>query len=52
MQFLDSKNPESGSSTEYSATSSAPPVTSVPVDSANSNEAPQGDDYIKDDIPF
>ena len=52
MQFLDSKNPESGSSTEYSATSSAPPVTSVSVDSANSNEAPQGDDYIKDDIPF
>ncbi len=51
MQFLDSKNTESGSSPDYSATSELPP-TSAPVDSVKPNEAPEGDDYIKDDIPF
>ena len=51
MQFLDSKMSDS-SNTEYSATPSAQHSDSMPVAPAEASEAPQGDDYIKDDIPF
>ena len=51
MQFLDSKMSDS-SNTEYSATPSAQQSDSMPVAPAEASEAPQGDDYIKDDIPF
>ena len=51
MQFLDSKMSDS-SNTEYSATPSAQQSDSMPVVTAEASEAPQGDDYIKDDIPF
>ena len=51
MQFLDSKMSDS-SNTEYSATPSAQQADSMPVAPAEASEAPQGDDYIKDDIPF
>ncbi|MDP6319769.1 MAG: single-stranded DNA-binding protein [SAR324 cluster bacterium] len=51
MQFLDSKMSDS-SDTEYTATPSAQKSDSMPVGPAEASEAPQGDDYIKDDIPF
>ena len=51
MQFLDSKMSDS-SNTEYSATPSAQQSGSMSVAPAEASEAPQGDDYIKDDIPF
>ncbi len=51
MQFLDSKMSDS-SNTEYSATPSVQQSDSMPVAPAEASEAPQGDDYIKDDIPF
>ena len=51
MQFLDSKMSDS-SNTEYSATPSAQQSDSMTVTPAEASEAPQGDDYIKDDIPF
>jgi len=51
MQFLDSKMSDS-SDTEYTATPSAQKSDSMPVAPAEASEAPQGDDYIKDDIPF
>ena len=51
MQFLDSKMSDS-SETEYTATPSAQKSDSMPVAPAEASEAPQGDDYIKDDIPF
>ncbi len=51
MQFLDSKMSDS-SETEYTATPSVQKSDSMPVAPAEASEAPQGDDYIKDDIPF
>ena len=51
MQFLDSKMSDS-SNTEYSATPSVQQSDSMPAAPAEASEAPQGDDYIKDDIPF
>ena len=52
MQFLDAKMSDSGSNTEYSATPSAPQSNPAPAAPAEANVAPQGDDFIKDDIPF
>ena len=52
MQFLDPKMSDSGSNTEYSATLSAPQSNPAPAAPAEANVAPQGDDFIKDDIPF
>ena len=52
MQFLDSKNTGSESTTEYSSNSSVTQATSTKMEATQSNESPQGDDYIKDDIPF
>jgi single-stranded DNA-binding protein len=52
MQFLDSKMSDSSSNTEYSATAAAPQSNPAPTAPAEANAAPQGDDYIKDDIPF
>ena len=52
MQFLDAKISESGSNTEYSTAPAAPQSITAPDASSKLNEAPQGDDYIKDDIPF
>ena len=51
VQFLDSKMSDS-SNTEYSATHSDQQSDSMPVAPAEASDAPQGDDYIKDDIPF
>ena len=51
MQFLDSKMSDS-SETEYTATPSVQKSDSMPVAPAEASEAPHGDDYIKDDIPF
>ena len=52
MQFLDSKMADSSSNTEYSATAAAPQSKPAPTASADANTVQQGDDYIKDDIPF
>ena len=52
MQFLDSKMSDSSSNTEYSATVADTQTNPVPNGPAEANSAPQGDDYIKDDIPF
>lgn len=52
MQFLDSKMSDSSSNTEYSATAAAPQSNPAPTAPAEANADPQGDDYIKDDIPF
>jgi single-strand DNA-binding protein len=52
MQFLDAKMSDSSSNTEYSATPSAPQSNPAPAAPAETNVAPQGDDFIKDDIPF
>ena len=52
MQFLDSKMSDSSSNTEYSATTTAPQSNPAPNGPTEANAAPQGDDYIKDDIPF
>jgi len=52
MQFLDSKMADSSSNTEYSATAPAPQSNPAPTAPAEANTVPQGDDYIKDDIPF
>lgn len=52
MQFLDPKMSDSGSNTEYSATPSAPQSNPAPAAPTEANVAPQGDDFIKDDIPF
>ena len=52
MQFLDSKMSDSSSNSEYLATPAAPQSNAAPVASSEANAAPEGDDYIKDDIPF
>ena len=52
MQFLDAKMSDSGSNTEYSTASASSKSNSAPTAPTESNVAPQGDDYIKDDIPF
>jgi single-strand DNA-binding protein len=52
MQFLDSKMADSSSNTEYSATATAPQSNPAPTAPAEANAVQQGDDYIKDDIPF
>ncbi|MEC8940076.1 MAG: single-stranded DNA-binding protein [SAR324 cluster bacterium] len=52
MQFLDSKMADSSSNSEYSATAAAPQSNPAPAAPAEANAPPQGDDYIKDDIPF
>ncbi|MDP6210313.1 MAG: single-stranded DNA-binding protein [SAR324 cluster bacterium] len=52
MQFLDSKMADSSSNTEYSATAAAPQSNPAPTAPAEANAVQQGDDYIKDDIPF
>ena len=52
MQFLDSKMSDSSSNTEYSATAAAPQSNPAPTAPAEANAVQQGDDYIKDDIPF
>jgi len=52
MQFLDSKMADSSSNTEYSATVAAPQSNPAPTAPAEANAVQQGDDYIKDDIPF
>ena len=52
MQFLDSKMADSSSNTEYSATAAAPQSNPAQNAPAEANAAQQGDDYIKDDIPF
>ena len=52
MQFLDSKMADSSSNTEYSATATAPQSNPAPTAPAEANADQQGDDYIKDDIPF
>ena len=52
MQFLDSKMADSSSNTEYSATEAAPQSNPAPTAPAEANAVQQGDDYIKDDIPF
>ena len=52
MQFLDAKMSDSASNTEYSTAPAAAVSNPSPNSPAGSNAAPQGDDYIKDDIPF
>ena len=52
MQFLDAKMSDSASNTEYSTAPAAPQSNPAPTATAESNVAPLGDDYIKDDIPF
>ena len=52
MQFLDSKMADSSSNSEYSATAAAPQSNPAQTAPAEANTVPQGDDYIKDDIPF
>ena len=52
MQFLDSKMADSSSNTEYSATAAAPQSNPAPTAPDEANAVQQGDDYIKDDIPF
>ena len=52
MQFLDSKISDSSSNTEYSATVTDTQSNPAPNGPPGANAAPQGDDYIKDDIPF
>jgi len=52
MQFLDSKMSDSSSNSEYLATQVAPQSNAVPAASSEANLVPEGDDYIKDDIPF
>jgi len=52
MQFLDSKMADSSSNTEYSATAADPQSNPAPTAPAEANAVQQGDDYIKDDIPF
>ena len=52
MQFLDAKMSDNGSNTEYSTAPAAPQSNPTPTAPAESKSAPQGDDYIKDDIPF
>jgi len=52
MQFLDAKMSDSASNTEYSTAPSALQSNPAPTATAESNAAPLGDDYIKDDIPF
>ena len=52
MQFLDSKMSDSSSNTEYSATVADTQTNPVPTSPSEPNAAQQGEDYIKDDIPF
>ena len=52
MQFLDAKMSDNGSNTEYSSATAAPQSNPSPTAPAESSAALQGDDYIKDDIPF
>tara|TARA_B100001179_G_scaffold219044_1_gene192310 strand:+ start:451 stop:933 length:483 start_codon:yes stop_codon:yes gene_type:complete len=57
MQFLDTKSSEDGAppvggSSDYSVNSATPQASSSSADSANGQEAPQDDEFIKDDIPF
>ena len=52
MQFLDSKMSDSSSNTEYSTTVADTQSNPAPNGPTEANTAPQGDDYIKDDIPF
>ena len=52
MQFLDAKMSDNGSNTEYSTAPAAPQSKPAATAPAESKSAPQGDDYIKDDIPF
>ena len=52
IQFLDTKNSENATHSEYTSTPEKHHSSTGEVDFEKTNEEKHSDDYIKDDIPF